>query len=518
MTLDALIKRFIEDQSDLSADELDELIAGLRAEPDRAVALREQLVVDFLLADRLTLDRRNFLAQVEQRIADHHAAEEEIDAQVLELRELAAAQIELPAQRRRHSTWLQGVLAGAVVLLAAAVFLGPGLLPRPAVAVAKVKEVSGTVTATQNSQSSQLAGTATIFAGQVIATPPDGAIEIEYVDKTIVRIAADSRVQFDSDPASGAKRLRIDRGELWASVVRQDGGPMRLSTPHALATVLGTEFRLAVRPAETLLEVSKGQVQLDRLGEQDSIVVASQQAGVASAERLHVRAVQWPDDTTGLAFAIDPLKRSGGQVRNRETGNWLAAEWQVVGSASQNDFTGVLDFSGGHFAERHAGEDLAAMLRTGDALTLEVVLAPGQSQLAERAQIVTLSGSEGRSNLVLAQEGERLSFALRTDGEGSLVPVRFSLAPRQVPTHLTITYRNGDVAIYQDGKSVPKTSRLTGSLASWSPGPLTLGAAPDGASAWQGVIEAVAIYGRELDASEVARNVRHYALLAGRRP
>ena len=106
------------------------------------VALREQLMVDFLLAEKLTLDRRNFLAQVEQRIADHHAAEEEIDAQVLELRELAAAQLELPAQRRRHSAWLQGVLAAAVVLLAAGVFVGPRLLPRPAVAVAKAASAS----------------------------------------------------------------------------------------------------------------------------------------------------------------------------------------------------------------------------------------------------------------------------------------------------------------------------------------------------------------------------------------
>jgi ferric-dicitrate binding protein FerR (iron transport regulator) len=515
-TLDSLVKRFIDDQSDLSPDELDSLIAGLRAEPARAVALREQFVVDFLLAEKLTLDRGNFLAQVEQRIADHQAAEEEIDAQVLELRDLAAAEIELPAARRRNSAWMQGVLAAALLLVVAGVYFGPRLWPRQAVAMAKVKQVSGAVTATQNSQSSQLASTATIFAGQTLVTPPGGAVEIEYVDKTIVRIAADSRVMIDSDPASGAKRLRIDRGQLRAAVVRQTDGPMQLATPHARATVLGTEFRLAVGPDDTLLEVTEGRVQLDRLGENDSIVVAAHETGIASPERLHVRAVQWPDDTAGLAFAIDPIKRAGGQVRNQATGNWLAAEWQVVGSASQNDFTGVLDFSGGYFAEPQAGEDLAAMLRSGEALTLEIVLAPADSLLA--AQIVTLAGSDGRPNVILSQEGDALSFALRTDGEGSLVPVRFALASNREPTHLTITYGSGELAIHQDGNPVPETSRLTGSLAAWSPGPLTLGAAPDGNAAWQGTIEALALYDRRLDAREVARNVRHYAMLVGRGP
>src|SRR5689334_20257228 len=67
--IDQLFQRYVEDRSSLSVRELDELIAALRADPDFAVAVREQLLVDDLLAQKFTIDRRNFVAQVEQRIA-----------------------------------------------------------------------------------------------------------------------------------------------------------------------------------------------------------------------------------------------------------------------------------------------------------------------------------------------------------------------------------------------------------------------------------------------------------------
>ena len=96
MSLDVLINRFLDDRAALEPDELDALIAGLRAEPARAAQLREQLVIDDHLAQKMTVDRRNFLAQVEQRIADFERSEEEIDSQVAELRELATKEFERP--------------------------------------------------------------------------------------------------------------------------------------------------------------------------------------------------------------------------------------------------------------------------------------------------------------------------------------------------------------------------------------------------------------------------------------
>src|SRR3954471_9310707 len=85
---DLLIHRYLEDRGSLSARDLDELIAGLRADSELAITLREQLILDDLLAQKLALDRVNFVAQVEQRIADFERGHDELTKQVADLRSM----------------------------------------------------------------------------------------------------------------------------------------------------------------------------------------------------------------------------------------------------------------------------------------------------------------------------------------------------------------------------------------------------------------------------------------------
>jgi hypothetical protein len=64
---------------------------------------------------------------------------------------------------------------------------------------------------------------------------------------------------------------------------------------------------------------------------------------------------------------------------------------------------------------------------------------------------------------------------------------------------------------------VARWQDVLGSLAAWRrDGPLTAGADASGERSWRGVIEAIAVYNRCLEPSEVARNARNYKLLAGR--
>jgi hypothetical protein len=83
---------------------------------------------------------------------------------------------------------------------------------------------------------------------------------------------------------------------------------------------------------------------------------------------------------------------------------------------------------------------------------------------------------------------------------------------------LTITYRDGELAAYQDGLLLAASREPHGSLAAWLSGPLAIGADSRGRLTWQGEIEALALYHRRLSAEEVARNVRQYRILAGREP
>ena len=76
MTDHDLIHRYLEDPAALGEPELEQLIALLRAKPTMAVELREQLIVDDLLGQKLAVDRKNFIIMVQQRLTDYDKGEE----------------------------------------------------------------------------------------------------------------------------------------------------------------------------------------------------------------------------------------------------------------------------------------------------------------------------------------------------------------------------------------------------------------------------------------------------------
>src|SRR5262245_22839990 len=141
--IDSLIHRYLEDRDSLSIRECDALIAALRTDPELAGRLRDQLLVDDLLAQKLTLDRRNFVAQVEQRIADLNRGHTELSKQTADLRSIAAAERVGAGSIRWRWTGL--ILALSLVLVVgASIFAFRLLAPHPP-AIATVTEVSGEV-------------------------------------------------------------------------------------------------------------------------------------------------------------------------------------------------------------------------------------------------------------------------------------------------------------------------------------------------------------------------------------
>jgi hypothetical protein len=282
-----------------------------------------------------------------------------------------------------------------------------------------------------------------------------------------------------------------------------------------VATVVGTQFRLTVGPDDTLLEVSAGKVRLDRLDQSQSVLVADNESGLASAGGLDHRAVEWPENTAGLAFGYDPFKRTEARFANPDKpGNMTLAEYDVLGSAAQNDFSGVLELSGGYLREDEGGKDLVTLCQPAEGFTLEIVFSPAKSQANSPARIVSLGGEAGTTNLVFSQEGDSLRFELATDGpmpQPLVIPL-----PAARPVHLTITYQNGELVAYTSGRVVAQSAEWQGGFWGWTPGPLVIGADSRGGASWHGMIEALAIYTRRLDAAEVARNMQHYRVLAGR--
>ena len=108
-----LVARFLDDRESLADGELDTLLTALKEEPELAVALKEQLLLDELLCQRLGVDRQNFLAKVRQRVHDAERGEDELVKEVAELRALAAKEFGMiGAQRRAARHRALAALAG----------------------------------------------------------------------------------------------------------------------------------------------------------------------------------------------------------------------------------------------------------------------------------------------------------------------------------------------------------------------------------------------------------------------
>lgn len=521
LSLNELIQKYLDDQRELSSDELDALIAGLRAEPARAVELREQLLVDDLLAQKLTLDRRNFRAQVEQRIADFERAEDEIDRQVAELHSLASAPVAVASGSSGMSTGLKAALALSLVAMVAGFFTLPQFLRRQPHFVAKVIQVGGPVATVRAEQKTSLAAEESLFTGQQIESPVGGSLALEYADRTELRLGSDTLVTLDEQPGTRAKWVHIERGELWAEVAPQTGGAMQFVTPHAVATVLGTQLHLTVSAVDTLLKVEEGKVRLERVKAADSIDVAAHESGLATFDSLDLRTVTWPSSTDRLAFVFDPFAHRVPQTRNPLTGNWLSAPLKPVGSAVVNELDGGYELSGGYFPAPDEGADIVRVSRDFQEFTLEIAFAPSPRQQRGPARIVGLESHDGATCFSLSQVGDELVFELATDSANSRAPMRIPLpgaSKTGEPVQLTLSYRDGHLTAYRSARAIASRDDWHGSLATWQEGPLLIGADRRGLNAWQGSIESLAIYHRWLDSAEVARNVQNYQILSGRLP
>src|SRR3954468_5841011 len=142
--LDLLVQRYLEDRGGLSPREVDDLIAGLRADPELAITLREQLLLDDLLAQKLAPDRLNFVAQIEQRIADFERGHEELNKPLADLRSLAAAEKQGTWQKvaRRWMPYVLGLCA--LVLLSFVAIFASRSTPHP-LSIARIASVDGEV-------------------------------------------------------------------------------------------------------------------------------------------------------------------------------------------------------------------------------------------------------------------------------------------------------------------------------------------------------------------------------------
>lgn len=188
-----------------------------------------------------------------------------------------SAIIALP--QKNHGSWkihLPWAAAAALVISAVTFFL---TRESPPTALVEVLEVSGTASwiSEDGARTVLLEKGMSLPAGALELSSESGLARFRYEDGSTLTFTGVSEVIITQ---KAGKFLGMKRGQLTAKVSPQDAeAAMRIQTPTAQVTVLGTQFSLNVDDEKTGLGVFEGMVRMRRLSD-------GQEQNVPSGSRL----------------------------------------------------------------------------------------------------------------------------------------------------------------------------------------------------------------------------------------
>ncbi len=517
MSADSLIHRFLEDRDSLADEELLALVEAVGTDADLAVRLREQLVVDDYLAQKLSVDRRQFEAQVAQRIRDLQAGDAAMAAQVNEVRTLVLDDF----QRRiaRHARWrrlrnLALLATSLLVMVAVGVTLNQWKLATTGITTLAALE--GEVTVTRRGSQVAIEPGLPLRADDRLDTRAGASLVLRYEDGTEVQLAGGSQAVVGVDSVTQGKRVELNLGKLAASIRPQaQGRAMIFATPQAEALVLGTEIILEANSEETRLEVTAGRVQLVRARDAQAVFVNAEQLGLASREALQVQPIAWPVHHEGLTFLFDGA-RGTTAARSAATGVLREIDLHPRGEVP-HDSAGAMHFIGkGAFTADAANADLLAALKQSGEFTLELCL---ESSLAEQfgpARVISFGENEQQEEFAVGQDKTnwvlRLQPTQNNKTQENVAPSFRSLGPATpgVVQHLVVAYRAGELTAWIDGRRVLEDRTVQGNFSEWQPRHLLFGDIHSGNRAWLGKLAAAAIYNRVLTPEQIAKHADRF--------
>lgn len=152
--------------------------------------------------------------------------------------------------------------------------------------------------------------TATLKPGDIIRAGEASSTTVKFADGTTLHLEPGTEISLvavDTPARTGGKQLKLLAGSLSADVAKQPPGlPLLIQTPHALVTVVGTEFDLSVATNQTALEVTHGLVKMTGSGETNPVSVAAGEFAVASPSaalrygRLARNPFLWPFSSASI--------------------------------------------------------------------------------------------------------------------------------------------------------------------------------------------------------------------------
>jgi ferric-dicitrate binding protein FerR (iron transport regulator) len=521
--VDKLIERYLDDRDSLNDEELAALVEAVGASEELACELKNQMMIEELIAQRISVDRSNFPAQVQQRIDDLQYGEEELDRQVAELRDLAAAQYQQWAtvakpKMSRARRWTAAAVALCLLLLAMA---GVGyVVAQSWNNLGQIEVAEGSVSRIRDGVTEPVNAYDSVMRGDRLRTFSDGHVKVRYRDGTLIDVAADSLVEFQDAAAGGGKRLLMEHGEMAADVVSQPRDErMVIGTLVAEATVVGTKLSMTARDDATRLDVFDGTVELVRKSDQARATVGAQQFAVVPSDDFRPQGLSWPSDERGLVFLASGDYRPN-LVTDPVTGQTRPCRVTPQYEAKLNhDF--AMELSGGSFiASPETSETVRVACQQSGELTMEAIVQTAAARQVGPRRIIAMSSDPDDYQFHLSQVDDRLVFGLKSaiaDQPSKLREVTLYQFTDDAPHHVAVTYRDGQTVCYVDGEKQPESSKIAGDFRDWAPQELALGDDAEGGLDWAGTLEGVAVYNRFMSRNEALRSSEYYhALISAR--
>ena len=548
----------------LAGDDARELLALLKKSPDRRRALLNAL--DFGATLGLTLGRDpdafadDVFAEIETLGPGQTTRFEERVMQAIEtaagpaaLKTPAATRAtrarprpaRLPTTPTARSAW-----GWRITALAAAALIAVGLIVRhslhrlqglrpaggfPAGAVAQARDVTEPVYLTDRAGSRTITAGAALGSGSrlTLGTAHSEAVLVWHDDSTIhIRYGADITITSND-------KLMLAAGTLTAKITPRPAGgtPLRVSTPHATISVLGTEYEVAVSRRKTDVHVRQGKVRVAGTMTPRTAVLSAGESASVGQEFVVGGGAQPGKLPPGLIARYTFRDGAGRAIRDSAPGAG-PSNLTITGHRYQWLPGGGLEFV-------TEGHETIAVSRGSNAKFYERCLNTQQLTVELWFQTADIAQSDAKRLIVfddpLGKERNRSNWAVTQANPGMWgtgnVEFRLSLGPGEKdqfvtkdaplksttrPYHVVCTFAAGDaVRIYVNGQPelVQKTSaRLVRHGANaWDPnasfgignrsGTLDRG--------WAGKIFFAAVYERALSPEEVRTRYRA-GLPAGR--
>lgn len=307
-------------------------------------------------------------------------------------------------------------------------------------------------------------------------------------------VLAETAVRSPSEYRELAKLSNLDDNDVWPHVALSNGR-IFCKGRHGKMTCFDLGFRsagpaVAVNPTPTNpLEPQPAPVPI-----------------VKQPVDIPVKLDSWPGATPGLVLAWQRGLGTGRMfgVDARPTADY---KFEARGSATSSS-NGTLLLKGGAMLIHGADDALLAACRKSSEWSLEVVLAAGYKDQSGPARIISFSADPYNRNFTLGQEGDALILRLRTPrtGDNGTSPeTKLCTIDAATPYHLIVTYRDGRLDSYLNGRRAVSTTTVRGDLSNWVPMHLLIGDEWKDNRQWKGAIERFAILSRFMTEAEAKR-------------